>query len=80
MNKGEIWFIEIPPLNGHEQAGTRPAVIFSTSSTANTVIIIPFTTNVQALRFPFTLVIEPSKENGLTDESVALIFQIRVID
>lgn len=80
MKKGDIWLFEMPASNGHEQAGTRPGLIMSIASTANTVVIIPFTTNLQALRFPFALAINPSRENGLTDESVALVFQIRAID
>lgn len=80
MNKGEVWLAEVPSSNGHEQSGTRPVIIFSVSSTANTIVVLPFTTNMQALRFPFTLAIGSSKENGLTEESVALVFQIRAID
>ena len=80
MKKGEIWLFDLPSSDGNEQTGDRPAIIISVSSTANTVVIIPFTTNLQALRFPFTLAIGPSKENGLLEESVALIFQIRAID
>ncbi|MDO8553324.1 MAG: type II toxin-antitoxin system PemK/MazF family toxin [Candidatus Micrarchaeota archaeon] len=80
MKKGEIWLFEFPSSNGHEQAGDRPAIVISASSTANTVVIIPFTTNLQSLRFPSTLAVNQSKENGLIEESVALVFQIRAID
>ena len=80
MKKGEIWLFELPLSDGHEQIGNRPGIIVSVSSTANTVIIIPFTTNLQSLRFPFTLAVNPSKENELIEESVALVFQIRAID
>lgn len=80
MKKGELWFFELPALNGHEQIGTRPALVISVSSTANTVVIIPLTTNMQSLRFPFTLAVSNSKENGLEVNSVLLVFQIRAID
>ena len=79
MNKGEIWLVEIPETNGHEQTGKRPVVILADTE-SNITIIIPFTSNVQALRFPHTIEVEPSKENGLTAKSVALIFQVRAID
>jgi len=79
MKKGEIWIVEFPALNGHEQAGTRPVIIMADTE-ANISIIIPFTSNIQALRFPHTIEIEPSKENGLSSKSVALVFQIRAID
>ena len=79
MNKGEIWFVKIPLANGHEQGGTRPVLILSEVE-ANTVIIVPFTSNIQALRFINTIEIIPSQLNGLKSKSIALIFQIRAID
>ena len=79
MIKGEIWLVEIPETNGHEQKGKRPVVILAHTE-SNIVIIVPFTSNIQALRFPHTIDIEPTKENGLSMKSVALIFQIRAID
>ncbi|MBW8048876.1 MAG: type II toxin-antitoxin system PemK/MazF family toxin [Cytophagales bacterium] len=79
MKKGEIWLIEIPPVNGREQRGTRPALILSVLE-ANIVIILPFTSNLQALRFPHTIEIKLSNKNGLNSNSIALVFQIRAID
>lgn len=79
MKKGEIWLVEIPPTNGHEQSGLRPVLVLSPIE-ANVVIIIPFTSNMKALRFPHTLEIHPTASNGLNAISVALIFQIRAID
>lgn len=79
MNKGEIWLVELPRTNGHEQTGTRPVIVLKETE-ADIVIVIPFTSNLQALRFPHTLEIKSSKENGLKDISVALVFQVRAID
>lgn len=79
MRKGEIWLVDIPETDGREQSGKRPvAVVADTDS--NISIVVPFTSNLQALRFPHTLEIEPSKENGLAARSIALVFQIRAID
>lgn len=71
--------MELPSSNGREQRGTRPAIIIADAD-ANISVLIPFTTNIQALRFPNTLEIEPNETNGLERRSVALIFQIRAID
>ena len=79
MNKGDIWLVEIPQTNGYEQSGKRPVIII-TDTKSNIAIVIPFTSNIQALRFPYTIEVEPSEENGLNVKSVALIFQIRAID
>jgi len=79
MRKGEIWFVKIPPTNGHEQGGTRPVLVLSEIE-ANTVIVVPFTSNIQALRFIHTIEIIPSQLNGLKSKSIALAFQMRAID
>ncbi len=31
MQEGDIYFVEIPASNGHEQAGPRPAIIIQSS-------------------------------------------------
>ena len=79
MKKGEIWTIDLPNSSGTEQMGNRPSVIIAEVD-ANIAIIIPFTSNLQALRFSNTLIVEPSLENGLKSESILLVFQIRAID
>ena len=79
MKKGEIWVVNMGSTGGHEQEGTRPAVVIA--DVVGTVItIIPCTSNIESLRFPFTLEIEPSKINGLDKKSIAVIFQLRAID
>ncbi len=79
MKKGEIWFVHIPSSDGREQSGTRPVLLMADTATSMTVVI-PFTTNLQALRFPNTLEIQPSQKNGLEHPSIALVFQLRAID
>lgn len=79
MKKGEIWLVELPSTDGHEQAGLRPVIVLAETE-ANITIILPFTSNIQALRFPHTIEVKPSKNNGLANLSVALIFQVRAID
>ncbi len=79
MKPGEVWIVDIPELGTHEQSGIRPAVIVS--SVAKTIAtIIPFTRNKSALRFPYTLSILPTKKNGLSSASIALVFHIRALD
>lgn len=77
--KGEIRLVELPSVNGREQRGTRPVIVLAETE-ANISIVVPFTSNLQALRFPHTLEIKPSAKNGLDSISIALIFQIRAID
>lgn len=67
MKKGEIWLVEFPTSNGHEQTGTRPVIVIAEMPPI--AVIVPFTKEV-----------EPTKTNGLDIVSVALVFQIRAID
>ena len=79
MKRGEIWLVELFESKGHEQSGLRPAVIVSDTA-LNIVIVIPLTSNLQALRFPYVIQVEPSNKNGLDSDSAVLIFQLRAID
>ena len=86
MKRGDIVLVNLPQATddaGHEQVGKRPALIVHDDATSNTlsvVMIVPFTSNIKAQRFPHTILVQPSKENGLSKPSVLLVFQLRAID
>jgi mRNA interferase MazF len=83
MDVGEIYTVEIPSSDGHEQAGTRPAIVVQAPQFENrlpTVLIVPLTSRLAAQAFPGTFVIHPDPENNLTMTSVALVFQLRAIN
>lgn len=44
------------------------------------LMVVPVTSSLRAMRFAFTVKIEPSAQNGLTKVSVAMVFQLRSID
>lgn len=79
MEKGDICIIDLSLGIGHEQRGKRPAVLISNTKT-NIAIMVPITSNPEALRFSHTLIIKPDKQNKLNQKSVAMIFQLRSID
>lgn len=79
MKPGDVWVVHIPELGTHEQSGIRPAVVIA-RVTKTIVTIIPCTSNMTALRFPYTHLVEQTKENGLTASSVALVFHMRALD
>ncbi|OGI60759.1 hypothetical protein A2641_00440 [Candidatus Nomurabacteria bacterium RIFCSPHIGHO2_01_FULL_37_25] len=79
MKKGEIWIVDIGSTGGHEQQGIRPAVVIA-DVVGSVTTIIPCTSNLDSLRFPFTVQLEPSLKNGLSFASVVVIFQLRAID
>jgi len=82
MREGDIYLVEIPSSGGHEQAGHRPAIIVQASGLEGlpTVLIVPLTSKLRAVDFPFTFIIEPDNLNNLNVVSVALVFQLRAID
>lgn len=64
-----------------EQSGRRPAIVVSGDSPGlPTIVVVPLTSQLAALRFPHTLQVEPSPDNGLSVPSVVLLFQLQVVD
>jgi mRNA interferase MazF len=78
MRNGDICLIDLSVGVGHEQYGKRPAILISEST--NVAIVIPLTTNLNSLRFPYTIEISPDNKNNLEHPSVALIFHLKSID
>ncbi|MBI3161108.1 MAG: type II toxin-antitoxin system PemK/MazF family toxin [Chloroflexi bacterium] len=66
MTRGDIVLVNLPQTTddaGHEQVGTRPALIVhddATSDTLSVVMIVPFTSNLKAQKFPHAILIQPS--------------------
>ncbi len=80
--RGDIYYANLDPVIGVEQAGTRPVLVVQ-NNVANaripTVTVVPITANLRASRFLFTVSL-PASETGLPKDSVALVFQIRTLD
>ncbi|MBU4298587.1 type II toxin-antitoxin system PemK/MazF family toxin [Patescibacteria group bacterium] len=79
MKKGDVCIVNLAVEVGHEQFGERPAILISDTKTG-IIVVVPLTSNLEALRFPYTLAILPDKQNNLEQKSVVLIFHIRAID
>ena len=78
MKKGEIWIVDLSDGKGHEQKGERPAIILGRANGLS--IAVPLTKTLDCARFSFTELIEQTPENGLTTDSIALVFQIVSLD
>lgn len=82
MNRGDIYLVNLDPTKGSEQAGTRPVLLYEDTRiirAGNTVVTIPFTTNLARQILPSCILI-PAGEGGLRGDSVLLCHQIRVLD
>jgi len=80
IRKGYVLIVDLTVSSGYEQSGIRPAIAVSSGKLPGVVIIVPLTSTMEALRFPNTLAILPATDNGLGNESVALVFHVRSID
>jgi len=70
---------DLPEGQGHEQKGQRPVIVMGSAN--GLVTVIPLTSNTDKAVFSHTEVIEPApRENGLSTDSVALVFQLTSID
>ena len=82
VTRGDVVLCDLNPVVGTEQAGIRPVVILQIDR-ANAVsphtIIAPFTSKIRRALLP-SHVFVPSGVGGLSQDSVVLCEQIRVID
>jgi mRNA interferase MazF len=81
MARGDVLLVSLPDSDKREEKGNRPAIAVQTDiANSPMLIVIPVTSSLGALRFPFVVKIEPSEQNGLNLPSVAMVFQMRAID
>lgn len=82
VKRGEIWYADLNPTQGSEQAGVRPVLVFQNNKinrATSTCVVIPFTTNLRRAALPSCVQVAKG-EGGLLVESVALCHQLRVLD
>jgi mRNA interferase MazF len=80
MKQGEIWFVDLNPTKGSEQAGQRPVVVVSgnlMNEHLTVVIVVPLTTKIK--NYKGNPILTPNKTNGLKTESEMLVFHIRSV-
>jgi mRNA interferase MazF len=78
--RGEIWYVDLNPTRGHEQAGQRPALVVSADAynrgPADMVVVIPLTTRHRGI--PLHVLVEPP-EGGLRQDSVIKCDYLRAV-
>jgi len=80
MKQGEIWYVDLNPTQGSEQAGIRSAVILSgnlMTKFLKVVIIAPLTSKIK--NYQGNPILEPSEKNGLNSVSELMVFDIRSV-
>lgn len=80
MRQGEVWYADLNPAKGSEQAGLRPVVVLSgnlLNQHLAIVIVVPLTTKIK--KYKGNPILKPTKMNGLQNESEMLVFHIRSV-
>jgi mRNA interferase MazF len=83
IERGQIFFVNLNPIQGREQAGTRPVLVLSIDAINKlplvvTVVVGTKGTNIQR-DYSTNVRVSPS-DSGLSMETVFLCFQIRSLD
>lgn len=82
-SRGEIWYVNLDPIIGHEEAKKRPCLILSNTkfnqSGAGIVVIAPLTSkSTENVFHQFLVKIKPP-EGGVKEESFVMCDQLRAI-
>jgi mRNA interferase MazF len=82
MRRGDVYRVRLDPIEGSEQAGTRPAVIVSRDAinrSSPVVVICSMTSASNVSRLYPSDVLVRAPEGGLTTDSVVLTLQVRAV-
>ena len=83
VRRGEIYFVDLNPVKGREQSGTRPVAILSIDAINRLPLVatvVVGTKGEKISRDYQTNVRVTSAETGLPMETVFLCFQVRSLD
>ena len=83
IQRGEIYFVDLNPTKGREQAGRRPVLVLSIDAINKLPLVVTVVvgTKRENVRKDFLTNVRVSvEESGLPMETVFLCFQIRSID
>jgi mRNA interferase MazF len=83
IERGDIYFVNLNPVQGREQAGERPVLVLSIDAINRLPLVVTVVVGTKGANlprdYPTNVRIAPS-ESGLPIETVFLGFQIRSLD
>ena len=83
IERGEIYFVNLNPVQGREQAGNRPVLVLSIDSINRLPLVVTVVVGTKGENisrdYPTNVRVSPA-ESGLPMETVFLCFQIRSLD
>jgi mRNA interferase MazF len=83
ISRGDVYFVNLNPVQGREQAGTRPVLVLSTDTINQLPLVITVVVGTKGSKVgpdcPTNVRVPPA-ESGLPIETVFLCFQLRSLD
>jgi len=83
VQRGEIYFVNLNPVQGREQAGQRPVLVLSIDSINRLPLVVTVVVGTKGGNvprdYPTNVRVSPA-ESGLPTETVFLCFQVRSLD
>jgi mRNA interferase MazF len=83
IERGEIYFVDLNPAQGREQAGNRPVLVLSIDAINRLPLVVTVVVGTKGANisrdYPTNIRV-PTAESGLPMETVFLCFQIRSLD
>ena len=83
VQRGEIYFVDLNPVQGREQAGRRPVLVLSADAINRLPLVVTVVVGTKGENVPRdypTNVRVPAAESGLLMETAFLCFQLRSLD
>ena len=83
IQRGEIYFVDLDPTKGREQAGTRPVLVLSIDILNQRPLVVTVVVGTKGENLPQDFksnVRVSASESGLPMETVFLCFQLRSLD
>ena len=83
IHRGEIYFVDLNPTQGREQAGLRPVLVLSIDAINRLPLVVTVVVGTKGANisrdYPTNIRVSPA-ESGLPLETVFMGFQIRSLD
>jgi mRNA interferase MazF len=83
ISRGDIYFVNLDPTKGREQAGYRPVLVISADAINQQPLVVTVVVGTDTKNVPRdypTNVRVTARETGLPKDTVFLCFQIRSLD
>ena len=83
ISRGQIYFVNLGPTQGREQAGRRPVLVVSADAINRQPLVVTVVVGTDAKNVPRdypTNVRVTAKESGLPTDTVFLCIQVRSLD